>query len=442
MSSPLVDSKDMDCVNFIVRHTFIEVQGLMEEVAQRRRSDVCPIRASSVFDFEERGGFRTPSTCPSDYEEDEDYDEDGASPIQRKVSFTGSVDSDEIIGMPCSGLVQDNASPSSRRVSTCSTSSKVSLPSFAGSIDDDDIVGSPLCSLSLGSIPWQTTQVCEPSLALPCADGNDVRNCMAPALSIHSSYSHDASPMHHVSIWQPACEVLSTPCSEQGLQNSRSSEELDFLQPESVEDEDRTTIMVRNLPSDLTQTEFVIELSARGYRGLFDFVYMPMNFRSDGNFGYAFVNFTSARVAMELINELSLSELDDQEWRYVWSTCQGVNANIERYRNSPLMHALIPAECKPALYDTRGCLVQFPAPTKNIPRPRIHYPKNKAPAKDQESQDVKPENVVGSRSDAQVQCRPGKGKKHNNILTSASQVCNKVAMHATGSHSKEATNPR
>jgi RNA recognition motif-containing protein len=112
----------------------------------------------------------------------------------------------------------------------------------------------------------------------------------------------------------------------QGMQFSSACEELNSSPLEHVEEnDDRTTIMVRNLSNDLSQTDFVKDLLARGYRGLFDFVYMPMNFRSDGNFGYAFVNFASAEVALQFMKKLQLLEHDEKEWRSVWSTCQGVD---------------------------------------------------------------------------------------------------------------------
>jgi len=136
------------------------------------------------------------------------------------------------------------------------------------------------------------------------------------------------------------------------------------------------TLMVRNLSQDLTQGELVQQLVLAGYRGLFDFIYMPMNLRGQGNFGYAFVNFKSHTIAVQVISRLQSLELGDPlsslEWNAMWSTCQGFAANVDRYRNSPLMHELVPQECKPSVYDGNGDLASFPKPTKTIPKPRIH----------------------------------------------------------------------
>jgi hypothetical protein len=164
------------------------------------------------------------------------------------------------------------------------------------------------------------------------------------------------------------------------LQNSNSEEQI-CTPLYAVENENYTTVMIRNIPRGLSQTGFLEELNARGYRGSIDFAYMPMNLRSYESFGYAFVNLTDATVAAKLMSHLQLLAADEKEWQVVWSTCQGLTANVERYRNSPLMHESVPADCKPVLFDEYGDQVQFPAPTKHIAKPRIHYSKDKGQGK-------------------------------------------------------------
>lgn len=135
-----------------------------------------------------------------------------------------------------------------------------------------------------------------------------------------------------------------------------------------------TTLMVRGLDPSLTKTDFVQHFLDEGYAGFFDFVYMPMNFRAPGtNFGYAFINFKDHAVGQRLIMKLTSAEYHSafQGWSATWSSTQGWSDNIERYRNSPLMHRLVPAESQPAVFDQHGCQVAFPKPTKTIPRPRV-----------------------------------------------------------------------
>lgn len=47
-----------------------------------------------------------------------------------------------------------------------------------------------------------------------------------------------------------------------------------------------------------------------------------------------------------------------------WSSAhQGIESHIARYRNSPVMHASVPDEQRPALFKD-GLRIPFPAPTK------------------------------------------------------------------------------
>jgi len=66
---------------------------------------------------------------------------------------------------------------------------------------------------------------------------------------------------------------------------------------ESIASEGFTTLMVRNLPHNLSQSDLLRELDRSGFQDLYDFVYMPSIFHSGRGKGYAFINFVCPTVA-------------------------------------------------------------------------------------------------------------------------------------------------
>mmetsp|Transcript_99958 Transcript_99958/g.158209 ORF Transcript_99958/g.158209 Transcript_99958/m.158209 type:complete len:391 (-) Transcript_99958:10-1182(-) len=134
-----------------------------------------------------------------------------------------------------------------------------------------------------------------------------------------------------------------------------------------------TTLMLRNLPNDYTRDMLVEFLESSGFEGRFDFVYLPFDFKKLAGLGYAFVNMTSCKDAARAMKTLT----GFRDWkiksqkvlRVTWSTpLQGLEANVERYRNSPVMHPDVPGHFKPLLLHN-GTPVAFPPPTKILQAP-------------------------------------------------------------------------
>jgi len=67
--------------------------------------------------------------------------------------------------------------------------------------------------------------------------------------------------------------------------------------------EEFTTLMIRNLPHDITQMDLLAELHENGFEGAYDFLYMPANFCSGRGKGYAFINFTRKSTARRFVSE-------------------------------------------------------------------------------------------------------------------------------------------
>jgi len=141
--------------------------------------------------------------------------------------------------------------------------------------------------------------------------------------------------------------------------------------------DDRTTLMLRNLPNNYTRTAVLDMLDSEGLAGTYCFVYVPTDFKNFTGFGYAFVGFCAhehAAQAKRHYQGFSRWKVPSQKTCDVaWSgPVQGLEQHTERYRNSPVMHPGVPDEYKPAVF-VNGVRAPFPAPTKRIRPPRLRH---------------------------------------------------------------------
>lgn len=136
-----------------------------------------------------------------------------------------------------------------------------------------------------------------------------------------------------------------------------------------------TTLMLRNIPNNYNR-EMVLELlDAEGFHGSYDFVYLPMDFHRMAGLGYAFVNLvdntTAEKVKLHFSGFANWKLASQKVCEVSWGEpLQGLEAHIERYRNSPVMHEDVPDKYKPVLL-TDGNRIEFPTPTKRIRPPRV-----------------------------------------------------------------------
>jgi hypothetical protein len=151
---------------------------------------------------------------------------------------------------------------------------------------------------------------------------------------------------------------------------SGSAESSDVL---SDSDSSGTTVVVRNIPNRFSHESLAAVLDARGFSGVYDLIYVPIDFATGVSFGYAFVNLTTVDETERFIASFngfrwggaskkvcSVVRCDDGE---------SPSERVERYRNLPAMHSSMPDSFKPAMY-SGGQRVPFPAPTKKLRAPR------------------------------------------------------------------------
>jgi len=159
----------------------------------------------------------------------------------------------------------------------------------------------------------------------------------------------------------------------------RPSEHSSTTDNGSGEDVDtRTTLMMRNIPNDYSRVMLLNLLSREGFATSYDFIYLPIDFRTEAGLGYAFINLVSS-VEAERFRRVfhGFSDWDvitQKVCEVSWTDAlQGLESHIERYRNSPVMHESVPDIFKPSVYE-QGKRVPFPQATKRIRAPRLRRP--------------------------------------------------------------------
>merc|ERR1711974_13092 len=124
-------------------------------------------------------------------------------------------------------------------------------------------------------------------------------------------------------------------------------------------------------------------LDDEGFGGLYDFLYLPIDFKSRACLGYAFVNLVRPEIMGTFWSRFNGYSRWVLPSRKICGVCwsgphQGLESHIERYRGSPVMHTSVPEEFQPALFQ-EGTRVPFPTPTKAPRAPRIRNGSDKRP---------------------------------------------------------------
>lgn len=132
----------------------------------------------------------------------------------------------------------------------------------------------------------------------------------------------------------------------------------------------RTTVMFRNMPNNYTRKMLLELMDAQGFAGQYDFVYLPVDFDTRACLGYAFINMVDVDAAdrfWSIFNGFSSWSIPSRKVAGVsWSgPHQGMQAHVERYRNSSIMSDSTPDDYKPIILNN-GVRLPFPAPTRKL----------------------------------------------------------------------------
>lgn len=136
-----------------------------------------------------------------------------------------------------------------------------------------------------------------------------------------------------------------------------------------------TTVMLRNIPNKYTR-EMLVKQLTQDFRGRFDFVYLPIDFKNRCNVGYGFINFRTPDACEEFVNKFNgvdvrkcLPGLNSRKVCEVTpARVQGLDENVRRLRNGPVMNELVHhPEWMPLLLDGSGEERPFPLPDQPCP---------------------------------------------------------------------------
>jgi RNA recognition motif-containing protein len=134
----------------------------------------------------------------------------------------------------------------------------------------------------------------------------------------------------------------------------------------ATDEEQHTTVIICHVPCGVTRDELINAMNENGFEGAFNFVYMPIDLKTFQSKGYGFVNLISNELAHRFIDAFH----GFTQWpircrktcTVTWAMMQGLNANVNRIRNSVIMGAEFPDAFKPAVFVGKS-RVPFPEPT-------------------------------------------------------------------------------
>lgn len=132
-----------------------------------------------------------------------------------------------------------------------------------------------------------------------------------------------------------------------------------------------TTLLLKRLWASCTTQDLAELLDRLGFVGCYDFLYVPANLRESKAFGFAFVNMVSHLAALVLKEHFDGFVVEEGREPLAVQWCdahQGLAAQIERYRESPIMHEDVLDRFKPMLFQN-GRRQPFPPPTRPVQFP-------------------------------------------------------------------------
>jgi len=206
-------------------------------------------------------------------------------------------------------------------------------------------------------------------------------------------FQHNLRPCPNDHVLHAACEGPASskqmpfqqdlhPCSNDHSLHAACEGPASGKQARCEDEQPHTTLLLRNLPCGYTRDMLLELLDSQAFSGRYNFVYLPMDYNRGNSLGYAFVNMETTQDAGQAwacfdgFREWKAGLHSTKVCNVSWAARHGLNAHIEKFRNSPVMHEQQQDDWKPIVL-SQGHRVEFPRPTKTLKPPRMKYRKQK-----------------------------------------------------------------
>mmetsp|Transcript_52039 Transcript_52039/g.122131 ORF Transcript_52039/g.122131 Transcript_52039/m.122131 type:complete len:291 (-) Transcript_52039:310-1182(-) len=205
----------------------------------------------------------------------------------------------------------------------------------------------------------------------------EIRNQAAVLVqSLKSPQSQDVCRYrdHGAECQSPATTEKSTDAAsgdfpESGPQHPDVSAEGDQV----VQSMTQTSLVLRNIPSDYTRQALLDLFRKLHILDFVNFLYFPIRGRDGSSLGYAFVNVRNLDSVAKFTSSIEGWPLAGRKGTtkatvHANSSMASLDALINRYRDSSIMHSAVPVTMKPMLLHF-GAEVPFPPPRQALSRP-------------------------------------------------------------------------
>eukprot|EP00250_Pteridium_aquilinum_P017246 c23527_g1_i2 orf=613-3420(-) len=117
----------------------------------------------------------------------------------------------------------------------------------------------------------------------------------------------------------------------------------------------RTTLMIKNIPNKYT-SKMLLAAIDENHRGMYDFLYLPIDFKNKCNVGYAFINMTSPNHIIPIYQAFNGKKWEkfnsEKVASLAYARIQGKAALVAHFQNSSLMNE--DKRCRPILFNSDG----------------------------------------------------------------------------------------